>query len=102
MKTWTTSGSQFSTVKLIGNRNYITSWAGPDVTSGVSASAKLIQEFINVMNAERTRWQESMLLNTPNNIEKEVIVFLPPQQSKTVKLHIKKINYPNPLISLED
>ena len=72
------------------------------VSSGISSSAKLVQAFINIMLTERNRWQETLVSTTPNDVEKDIVVFLPPKKSRVVKLHIQNVYRPDPLISLEE
>jgi hypothetical protein len=72
------------------------------VSSGISSSAELVQEFFNIMFAQRNRWQETLILTPPNDVEKDIVVFLPPKKSRVVKLHIQNVYRPDPLIFLEE
>ena len=71
------------------------------LSSGISSSAELVQEFLNIMFAQRNRWQEALILTPPNDVEKDIVVFLPPKKSRVVKLYIQNVYRPGPLISLE-
>jgi len=101
---WVNSEDQRSSIELEEKLKYQPKPIGSCTSSsGISPSAELIQKFIDIMNIEYVQWQEATsLITTPDDVEKEIVVLLPPIKSMKAKLHIKNINRPGPLIHLED
>lgn len=97
-RSWQETYKPGSSVVLSDSR--VTNSTQGRISSGFSESAQYLQMQIAMM----AEWQNfiSAISAMPDDVEKEIVAFLPPKSYKIVKAKIRRVEAPSILIADED
>ena len=87
--------------ELASIRTIHSEWMSPENSAGVSNSAGFIQTMIGRATRELWNWLEVPLPES-FEVEREIIVLMPPKGQRTITLQVRQAGKATPLTNLQD